>query len=79
MQVTIPQAFERHARERVEAGAIASVEEAVARVLLDYMRKIEELRALIDEGIASGGSEPFDKEKLLREIKADEEAERATA
>ena len=79
MQVTIPEAFERHARERIAAGAVATVEEAVAIVLNDYMRKVERLEAEIEKGLNSGPAEPFDKERLMREITADEEAERVSA
>ncbi len=53
MNVPIPAEFERFARERVAAGAVASEAEAVAIVLREYLHRIEELRALIDPGIAS--------------------------
>ena len=45
-----PPEFEAFAREQVEAGTYASTEEAVAVALRDYLARLEELRALIDEG-----------------------------
>ena len=52
MNVRIPPDFERFARERVEAGAVASEEEAVSVVLRDYLQRLEELRQLVDPALA---------------------------
>ncbi len=65
MNVAIPPEFAAFAREQVEAGAFAS-EEAVATALRDYLARVEELRALIQEGLGSG--EPVDGETFLREL-----------
>ena len=69
MQVAIPPEFEAFAREQVEAGTFASVEEAVAAALHDYLARLEELRALIDEGLESG--EPVDGETVFAELLAE--------
>jgi putative addiction module CopG family antidote len=69
MQVAIPPEFEAFAREQVEAGAFASVEEAVAVALRDYLARLAELRALIDEGLESG--EPVDGETVFAELLAE--------
>jgi putative addiction module CopG family antidote len=66
MQVAIPPEFEAFAREQVEAGTYASTEEAVAVALRDYLARLEELRALIDEGLESG--DPVDGETFLRDL-----------
>jgi putative addiction module CopG family antidote len=66
MQVAIPPEFEAFAREQVEAGTYASTEEAVAVALRDYLARLEELRALIDEGPESG--DPVDGETFLRDL-----------
>ena len=66
MQVAIPPEFEAFAREQVEAGTYASTEEAVAVALRDYLARLEELRALIDEGLDSG--DPVDGETFLRDL-----------
>ena len=47
-----PPEFERFARERVAAGAVASEEEAVSIVLRDYLDRVEELRDLVDPALA---------------------------
>ena len=66
MQVAIPPEFEAFAREQVEAGTYASTEEAVAVALRDYLARLEEVRALIDEGLESG--DPVDGETFLRDL-----------
>jgi putative addiction module CopG family antidote len=72
MQVAIPPEFEAFAREQVEAGTFASVEEAVATALRDYLAQLAELRALIDEGLESG--EPVDGREVFDRIEAELEA-----
>jgi hypothetical protein len=47
-------------------GVDAGTEEAVAVALRDYLARLEELRALIDEGLESG--DPVDGETFLREL-----------
>jgi putative addiction module CopG family antidote len=69
MQVAIPPEFEAFAREQVEAGTYASTEEAVAVALRDYLARLEELRALIDEGLKSG--DPVDGEAVFEELLAE--------
>ena len=69
MNVPIPPEFERFARERVAAGAVASEEEAVAVVLRGYLDRVEELRALVDEGIESGPAEPYDPDAIKQAIR----------
>ena len=69
MQVAIPPEFEAFAREQVEAGTYASTEEAVAVALRDYLARLEELRALIDEGLESG--DPVDGETVFEELLAE--------
>jgi putative addiction module CopG family antidote len=73
MQVAIPPEFEAFAREQVEAGTFASTEEAVAVALRDYLARLEELRALIDEGLNSG--DPVDGETFLSELLAEPKGE----
>ena len=69
MQVAIPPEFEAFAREQVEAGTYASTEEAVAVALRDYLARLEELRALIDEGLESG--DPVDGRGVFDRIEAE--------
>jgi putative addiction module CopG family antidote len=69
MQVAIPPEFEAFAREQVEAGTYASTEEAVAVALRDYLARLEELRALIDEGLESG--DPVDGREVFDRIEAE--------
>lgn len=66
MNVAIPPEFAAFAREQVAAGTFASEEEAVGVALRDYLARLDELRALIDEGDASG--DPVDGETFLREL-----------
>jgi putative addiction module CopG family antidote len=78
MNVPIPPEFEAFAREQVEAGTFASAEEAVATALHDYLARLarlEELRALIDEGLESG--EPIDGEIVFAELLAELRGEKA--
>jgi putative addiction module CopG family antidote len=75
MNVPIPPEFEAFAREQVEAGTFASAEEAVATALQDYLARLEELRALIDEGLQSG--EPVDGETVFAELLAELRGEKA--
>ncbi len=75
MNVRIPPEFERFACERVEAGAVTSVEEAVSIVLRDYLERREELQRLLDPALAEldqGESEdgPVFMDRLLAKMKA---------
>jgi putative addiction module CopG family antidote len=72
MNVAIPTEFEAFAREQVEAGIFASAEEAVATALHDYLARLKELRALIDEGFESGA--PVDGRTVFDRIEAELEA-----
>jgi putative addiction module CopG family antidote len=72
MNVAIPPEFEAFAREQVEAGTFASAEEAVAMALHDYLARLEEQRALIDEGLESG--QPIDGRAVFDRIEAELEA-----
>ena len=53
MNAAVPPEFEAFAREQVEAGHFASVDDAVAAALRNQLGQIEELRAEIQKGIAS--------------------------
>jgi putative addiction module CopG family antidote len=66
MNVAIPPEFAAFAKQQVEAGAFASEEEVVAAALREHLARLNELRALIDEGLDSG--EPLDGETFLREL-----------
>ncbi len=66
MHIAVPPEFEAFAREQVAAGAFASEEEVVVAALRNHLVRVEELRALIDEGDASGGF--VDGETFLREL-----------
>jgi putative addiction module CopG family antidote len=66
MNVAIPPEFAAFAKRQVEAGAFASEEEVVAAALREHLARLDELRALIDEGLDSG--EPLDGETFLREL-----------
>ena len=72
MNVAIPPEFAAFAREQVAAGAFASEEEAVSVALRSYLSKLEELRASIDEGDASG--ESVDGREMFDRIEAELEA-----
>ena len=48
---------------------------SIAPRLHDYLTRLEELRALIQEGLDSGPSEPLDMEAIKREARAEWEAE----
>jgi Arc/MetJ-type ribon-helix-helix transcriptional regulator len=66
MNVAIPPEFAALAREQVATGTFASEEEPVGVALRDYLARLEELRALIDEGDACG--DPVDGETFLCEL-----------
>ena len=66
MNVAIPPEFAAFAKQQVEAGAFASEEEVVAAALREHLARLDELRALIDEGLDSG--DPLDGETFLREL-----------
>ncbi len=69
MNVVIPPEFERFAREQVEAGHVASEEEAVASALRDYLAQIKELRALMKPAMdESNRGEDVDGETVLNEL-----------
>jgi putative addiction module CopG family antidote len=72
MNVTIPPEFAAFASEQVAAGTFASEEEAVGIALRSYLVRLEELRALIQEGLDSG--EPVDGEVVFAELLAELEA-----
>jgi putative addiction module CopG family antidote len=72
MNVTIPPEFEAFAREQIEAGTFTSEEEAVATALHDYLARLKELRALIDEGFESGA--PVDARTVFDRTEAELEA-----
>ena len=72
MNVTIPPEFAASASEQVAAGTFASEEEAVGIALRSYLVRLEELRALIQEGLDSGG--PVDGEVVFAELLAELEA-----
>lgn len=48
----------------------------IAPRLHGYLTRLEELRALIQEGLDSGPAEPLDMEAIKREARAELEAER---
>ena len=52
MDAPIPPEFEAYARDQVAAGFVASEAEAVADVLMRYLRHVEDTRALVDPAIA---------------------------
>lgn len=53
MNVAIPHEFEVYARHQVQAGTVASEEEAVAAVLRGYLARRDELREMIAAGLTS--------------------------
>ena len=64
-------------REAVESGEYGSASEVIREALREWkLRKplrqaeIERLRKAWDEGIASGGFEPFDMDEILAEARA---------
>ena len=52
MDAPIPPEFEAYARDQVAAGLVASAAEAVADVLMRYLKHVEDIRALVDQAIA---------------------------
>ena len=75
MNVPIPPEFETFARRQVQAGAVASEEEAVAVALRRYLQDIEELQALLDPALASlDRGEGVDGETFMRELLAETKA-----
>ena len=72
MNVAIPPEFAAFASEQVAAGTFASEEEAVGLALRSYLVRLEELRALIDEGDESG--DPVDGREVFDRIEAELEA-----
>ena len=69
MNVAIPPEFERFAREQVEAGAVASEEEAVAAALREYLADLVELRVMVEAGFASvTRGEGVDGEVAMRDL-----------
>ena len=72
MNVRIPPEFERFARERVAAGAVASEEEAVSIVLRDCLDRLEELRDLVDPVLAElERGESVDGAEFMARLRAD--------
>ena len=71
-------------RKAVESGGYASNSEVVREALRDWEMKqlvrqhqIEEIRRLLDEGIASGSAGPFDLEEFKKEARRRFNAEQA--
>lgn len=61
--VSLGEHFTAFAAEQVESGRYGSMSEVIRaglRLLEDEERKVAELRAAIDEGLASGDPVPFD-------------------
>ena len=52
MHAPIPPEFEAYAGDQVAAGLVASEAEAVADVLMRYLKHVEDIRALVDQAIA---------------------------
>ena len=75
MQVAIPPAFESFAREQIAAGHVGSEEEAVARVLRDYLDEVRVLRELVDPAIAAADrGDTADGETFMQELLAETKA-----
>ena len=71
MNVAIPAEFEAFARRQIEAGVVASEEEAVAVALRSYLSDVAELQALIDPAIASlDRGEGIDGEQVFARLLA---------
>lgn len=66
--VTLGEHFTAFAAEQVESGRYGSTSEVIRaglRLLEDEQRKVAELRAAIDQGLASGDPVPFDFDAWL--------------
>lgn len=66
--VSLGEHFTAFAAEQVESGRYGSMSEVIRaglRLLEDEERKVAELRAAIDEGLASGDPVPFDFDAWL--------------
>lgn len=70
--------FDEFVERRLEAGEYDTAEDVIRaglRLLERRQRKIEALRAAIQEGIDSGDPQPFDIKQFLREMQEASEAE----
>ena len=75
MNAPIPPEFEAYARDQVAAGVVASEAEAVADVLLGYLKHVEEVRALVDPALAEiERGEVIDGDVFMRELIAETRA-----
>lgn len=69
MNVAIPPEFESYAREQVQAGVVASEEEAATVVLRRYAAHITEVRGLLDPAIAQADrGEGMDGDAFMQEL-----------
>lgn len=74
MNISLPDALKAFAEEQGAGGAYANVSDYVRDLIRrDQMRKtaIAEIQALVDEGLASGPSEPFDMDEFLAARRAE--------
>ena len=75
MNVPIPPEFEAFARDQVRVGAAASEEESVALALRDYLTRVDEWRAAVDEGLADvDRGDVVDGDTFMAELLADTKA-----
>ena len=68
--VALGEHFTRVAAEQVASGRYGSTSEVIRaglRMLEDEQRRMEALRAAIEEGLASGDSVPFDMRAWIKE------------
>ncbi len=68
MNISLPDALKAFAEEQGASGKYANVSDYVRDLIRkdqEHWQAVREIQALIDEGIASGPSEPFDLEQFL--------------